>query len=549
MKRLPLLALVVPLLMANDGDGHAILKSLDTWADTAKTDLSLPGAPPPYRTVLSAMDARSYEVRAQFGAIVSENSLRMRPGVVEVVVGDAQVDSSRYAGMGPPARQTVSLVLDDLPIALARELWTSSDTSYKAAIKQWRARETDQRARRDADEPADWTAAQPIVSESWETLPDIDAAKLRGIAVDSSQALWDLGGLLTGEVLVQVLDGNSMLATSEGTRLAQPEGHVVIYASAAAMRADGVVIEDQLEWVARRPADLPPTATIVADVKKMGMAIKRRLAAKEVSYYEGPVVFEGEAAAAVFMFLVPTELEGTPPPPSRGSYQLRTRSGPRLGRRLLPPGWRVMDDPLHVPAGLAGGYKYDREGVPAQTIELVDDGYVREFAMSRIPRMERTRSNGHARGALWRDWRGRLSYWKVEPRKNLSSRRFNRKVIKAMKAAEVDRVLVVKRLGSGGPGRLPAPTEAVWRSADGKEEPVLALELHQVERRALRDIVAAGGGKQTVPYMADWNPSFQWYTEHGLPMVVEAPRLLLMEGVESVFPGPSQPPHALPPPR
>ena len=173
MRRL-LLASAIPVLMGNSADGSAILEALVEWSQTAKRELTLTGDPAPYRTVFAALDARSYEVRAHFGAVVSENTLRMRPGVVEVVVGDAQMDSSRYLGAGMPARQSLSLVLDDVPVALARDLWTSSDASYKAAIKQWRAREADQRARGDTEEPADWSAAQPVVAENWGPAPKID---------------------------------------------------------------------------------------------------------------------------------------------------------------------------------------------------------------------------------------------------------------------------------------------------------------------------------------------------------------------------------------
>jgi hypothetical protein len=164
--------------------------------------------------------------------------------------------------------------------------------------------------------------------------------------------------------------------------------------------------------------------------------------------------------------------------------------------------------------------------------------------MSRVPRHDLERSNGHARGSVQGAWEARLSQWEVSPDRNLSDRAFERQVARTMKRAGLDRILVVRSLGLGRIGDLPRPSDAVWRYADGREEPVLSLQFQSVDRRALRDILAAGGGQQQHAYLAAWTLRGHADGDSGLPTVITAPERVLVGELEAVFPGPDEKPHA-----
>jgi len=208
----------------------------------------------------------------------------------------------------------------------------------------------------------------------------------------------------------------------------------------------------------------------------------------------------------------------------------------------------VVDDPGRSLDGLAGGFAHDREGVAGQAVTLVDDGTVRDLLMTRVPRKDLQASNGHARGSIQGGWEARLSIWEVSPDRNLPARKFDQAVARAMKDAGTDRILVVRGLQGGKVGSLPRPTDAVWRDASGAETPVLTLSFQDVDRRALRDIVAAGGGQQVHPYLGAWSLRGKVDGDTGLPMVLIAPEQLLIEELELVFPGPADKPHAYPQP-
>ena len=429
---------------------------------------------------------------------------------------------------------------------MARDLWIASDVSYKTALQLWQAKQVSRQMMEDEMAPPDWSPAEPVVSLDLSPPEPIIEAPLKDLSRAASKTLWEVGGLDIGEVKVNATKSRYYLATSEGTRLTQKTGYTVVYALASVLRDDGVTVYDQLRWVVRDQDDLPPAKEIVASVRELGRNVLARVEPEPVDYYEGPVIFEGRAAAQFFRSLLPLQLSGTPPAPMWGvSYRQLMRRGSRLGRRLLPRGWSVVDDPSRALEGLAGSYVYDREGVKGEKVVLVEDGYVRDLLMSRVPRADKRRSNGHARGSIVREWEARLSVWSVEAPEYLEDRAFARTAELARERAQQDRVLVVYRLHHGIPGTLPGPSHAVWRFADGHEEPVVSLEFQGVDRRTLRSIVAAGGGRQLYPYLSGWALGEGGSEDRGLDCVLEAPWRLIVDDLELVFPGANSEPRAL----
>jgi len=546
MRSALLLLLALPCAVRAETSSDVLLEALSTWAVRARDDLALSGGPPPSRTVFSAVDLQNYQARAEFGALVSETAERRRPGRVEVVVGSDALDSSRFQMQQPgfSVLAQPSLVVEDVPLAIERDLWLTADHAYKAAVVQVQVKQA-ALSTLGGEAPPDWSPAPTVVSVDLGPVPPVDQEVLRRIALEGSAALRAVAGLRTGRVEVHGWNGRFYLATSDGTRLVQPEGYVAVFASADLLRPDGVVVEDVRQWVVRTTADLPPVEELVASIAAMGLGVRARADAPVVDWYEGPVLFEGEAAADLFRYLAAPELCGTPPSPSPAqTYQQLVRAGPRLGRRLLPAGWSVVDDPSRVQPGLAGGYAFDREGVAMERVELVRDGAVRDLLMTRTPRLEMQRSNGHARGSIQDAWEAAPTRWEVSPPRNLGEGAFARQVRRSLESSGQARLLVVRALGLGRAGSLPRPTDAVWRDANGHEEPVASLQFQRVDRRVLRDIVAAGGGTRHRAYLAPWTQLSSADGDSGLPTVLTAPRQVLVAELEAVFPGADEKPNA-----
>jgi hypothetical protein len=268
----------------------------------------------------------------------------------------------------------------------------------------------------------------------------------------------------------------------------------------------------------------------------------------------GPVLFESTAAADLFRYVLTPQLEGTPSEIPFDSWigDLGSSHDPvRLGRRVLPEGWRVVDDPKAEPEH-PGSYRWDQEGSEAERIELVDDGIVRTLAMSRVPRRGIEETNGHARGFVGQRAEGRLSLFEVEPERQRSAAAMHRLALREARRYGRDWYLVVQRLQEPSilelgtelwfdetETPLPPPLAVVKRHADGTEEVFRSAGFAGVERWILRDMVAAGASVE-LDFMAPLQGGYGGLAPtEGIASRVRAPTVLV--GEVELVPAPGDP--------
>jgi hypothetical protein len=261
--------------------------------------------------------------------------------------------------------------------------------------------------------------------------------------------------------------------------------------------------------------------------------------------YLGPVLFEGPAALEVFSQLLPAEVLGTPPEVEDGDDGTRFRPpAARLGRRLLPLGWSVTDDP-RLPSAALGAYASDQDGVPPRLVELVKDGVLRDVLMSRVPSLERAASTGHGR-SLGNDRRSAMpAVIRVDPRRVATMKRLRRQGLRLAALTGRDHLLVVRRIeppvlsgeldiAFSGEGPLPGltrPYEAFRLYRDGSEVPIRSVQFSGVDRRILKDIALAAPGIGPVDTL-DGPPGpgrFQIGPTGGIPVTWDVPAILVTE--------------------
>lgn len=549
MRRALQLLLVVALgaLSARAEGPSALEAALDAELSRAMQGLALPNQPKPYWIQTEVLDGDVATARASFGALHADDHDPYRNLRAEVRVGSYALDSSNFVG-GIGGRDGVmnrTLPLEDAPDALRREVWLALDEAYKGATETYAAKLA-ARQGQDRERPPDFSQATPLVGAP---LPPAkaDADVVRGWARALSAALAEFPELEVGTAVARDWQGTRLLISSEGTRAWLPTGFTVVVVQATARAPDGAVLRDARWWVARRPDRMPSEAEMLAEVRAMGRSLVQRRDAPVLEDYLGPVLFEQAAAVELFRQLLPAELSGTPPiesAPDAFGDAPEQRGTARLGRRLLPDGWSVVDDPTLLPDE-AGSYRHDFEGVPAERVELVADGVVRDLLMSRIPRADRARSNGHGR-ALGVDRRAALpGLVVVEPPRARSTRALERAALKLARQAGQPWALVVSRVlppsltesfevafsGDAPLSGLTPPVEAYRLWPDGRREPVRGLSFVGVDRRALRDIVAAGeaGPPTGVLDAAPDSGRFNLGEVGGLPVTWVVPPVLLSE--------------------
>ena len=122
--------------------------------------------------------------------------------------------------------------------------------------------------------------------------------------------------------------------------------------------------------------------------------------------FNGPAILSGRASAVFFHEVLGHRLEGQR---QRGDEEGQTFTKD-LNKPVLPSFLSVADDPTVTSYGktwLSGSYTYDDEGQKAQRVELIQDGVLKNFLMSRLPIASFSNSNGHGRGQTGRMPNGR----------------------------------------------------------------------------------------------------------------------------------------------
>ncbi|MEM6930010.1 MAG: metallopeptidase TldD-related protein, partial [Myxococcota bacterium] len=340
--------------------------------------------------------------------------------------------------------------------------------------------------------------------------------------------------------------GDSTVIDSDGTHVRLPVQETTLRAVAATRASDGGLVTDQLLITVRDPGALPSEAELVAAVEALRDRMVTTAAAPALEdEYVGPVIFEGDAARALFRYVLIPQLEGTPPPIPFDSFfgDLGSdASRARLARRVLPPGFAVTADPTSRPDH-PGSFSHDAEGTPALAVDLVVDGIVRDVLRSRVPTKDLPDSNGHARGRLGSRLQGRVAGLEVTAPRNRGPRALRKRALKLTRAYGHDYVVVVRRiqepavvrLATGdwfdqdGPTALPPPVAITRVYADGREELVRGASFASIQRWALRDIVDTGPSTEG-SFLAPFGGSFSSLgPTEGLPSWIVAPDVLVGE--------------------
>ncbi len=547
---------MIPWLCAAALAADPVGATLNEQLERNVAELSLPEAPPIYHLRYSLLDMGQVDVVASLGSLVYTSTSPYKALGVDVRVGSPDLDNTGFGGWQDGFGRA-GLPVELTEQALATAAWRLTDQAYKEAVEQY-ARKTAQWSP-PADHPGDYTLTGPVVADLGAATAETGTERLSELAVALSAALVSDPPLLRGEVYVGHEAGSLRIVDTEETDVRVPVQETTIRVT------DGTLLTDQRLWTVRGAEDLPAAAELVAEVESLRDGLLATAAAPAFAEeYVGPVLLEGDAALALFRYVLVPQLEGTPADIPFDSFfgELGDARDPvRVGRRVLPPGWRVVDDPTVHPDH-PGSYLHDMEGTATRAVELVADGIVRDLVMSRVPRRGVDGTNGHARGMVGSRLKGRVADLEVDPDKHRSEASLLKRALKLARAYGRDHVLIVRRLqepsvlqldgiwfdGDEQGTTLPPPVEVIRHYADGREEVLRGAAFASVQRWILRDIVAAGPdarGSFLAPLVggyASLDPT------EGLASALTAPAVLLGEAELVPSPGDPRDVAVLPPP-
>jgi len=500
--------------------------------------------PHPYFIAYTISDLDQATTSATLGAVTTAYAYQGRLLRTEMRVGDANFDNSNFEG----GAHVEAVPIEDDYAALRRELWLRSDEAYKAAVEtlaRKRSAEAGQAAADEDDGIGDFSAQAAAHVEVPFSASPTDPEALRETVRKLSLVLTSFPEIYGSHVSGTAAIVRRRLATSEGTWVDDSQRTVRIEVVADTQADDGMKLRSFVPFSALEPSGLPPLAEMEKAVRAMAKELVASRKAPIATSGAGAVLFEGPAAAQIVKILLGDQLGGTPPPKtaSAGSDDGGQQSvlAGKIGQRVAAQSLSLVDDPqlASVPgkAPVFGNYRVDDEGVPAQRVSLIEKGLLKTLLMTRTPRKEITRSNGHGRAPRFAGIRAHTGTLVLTGEHGRKRAELTAELAKIAKGGgvttyivrllddgsmpgDMDDLAALFSFGGGNHGPPPIRPLIVYRLVKGKEELVRGVTLENLLPRSFKEVSATGNEPFVYNYL-DGGGGFS-----GIPSTIIAPALL-----------------------
>jgi TldD protein len=316
------------------------------------------------------------------------------------------------------------------------------------------------------------------------------------------------------------VDGLHRFMNSEGTEVRRAENMGSVQIRASGQAADGMIVRDWAIFYTNDITKMFPESDLTKAVQDVGSQVMKMAAAPIGENYTGPILFEGVASSQLMAEILGRNLHIARKPVAPAgapSQAASTELEGRRGVRIMPESFNVMDDPKR--AGF-GQEEVDDEGVPDQTLSLVEKGVLKDFLRTREPVRGYAASNGRARLAGSTPAPTNLI---ITSQETNSVQDLKKKIIDLCQQRGLTYGIIIRKmdfpstapldearriLASAGAGRtaVSMPLHVYKLYLDGHEEMIRGVRLRGLNARSLKDILAAANDSTTFNYLENGAP-------------------------------------------
>src|SRR6266705_808173 len=384
-----------PTAAAASTAGDLVLKAMQNEITRATAELGK-AEQPPYYLSYTVYDQDFVVLVGAYGSLLTDTVAQRRFADVNMRVGVPELDNT-HGQSRPSGVNSGSLPLGNDADAIARVLWELTDREYKRAVPSLLNVRTNTAVRaEEEDKSPDFSKEKPQSHLDEAAAAPFDRAAWEGEIKRLSGAFRKYREVYFASVMIQAQRSNSRMVSNEGSAIVSPSASTRLIMEAETRAEDGMDLLRVETFQAPSANGLPSEAELTAKIEKMAADLSALRKAPVAEPYDGPALLSGRAAAVFFHEVLGHRLEGHR---QRDEEEGQTFTK-KVGQEVLPKFLSVIDDPkTHEIAGmkLAGSYDFDSEGQPAQRVEVIKDGVLKNFLMSRMPIKNFSQSNGHGR--------------------------------------------------------------------------------------------------------------------------------------------------------
>ena len=393
--------------------------------------------------------------------------------------------------------------LNDDRQALARSLWLATNSGYGNALDNYLRVKTEAEVRaKEEDTSPDFSQEAPQVHLGKPAPPVmVDRAAWEQRVRALSRIFREYPNVDSNTVMLTAQNETDYYASSEGSQVVTPhlQARLVIFAVTRA--EDGMDLFRARTFEAETAAGLPAQAEMEAAVRELGKSLEALRKAPLTEPFDGPAILSGRAAAVFFHEVLGHRLEGQR---QRGDEegQTFTKERGQRGAAHLPFRGRRSRPLTHFEkTWLSGSYEYDDEGQKAQRVDLIQDGVLKTFLMSRLPIASFANSNGHGRAQTGKVPTGRQGNLIVTSTKTEPEAELRKQLIEEAKKQGKPYGLYFEDISSGfavtqrnSPQAFQVVPLVVWRVyVDGRpDELVRGVSIVGTPLAAMKSILATG---------------------------------------------------------
>ncbi|MBI5380551.1 MAG: hypothetical protein HZA31_01500 [Opitutae bacterium] len=524
-----------------------VLQAMRDELARSTAQLQLENLEKPYFIAYRVEEQRNQAVSANFGSLNGDHDSRYRQLTVEVRVGTPAFDNSNFistlsSGQG---RRTM-LPCDDNYTEIRRQLWLATDDAYKDAIETLSKKKAAIQNKTRTDETPDFSPQKPETITDLHPGKPLDMAQARALVRELSLVFRECPAVATSAVSIRAADELTRYINSEGTSFVTESAQLMLEAQAGTQASDGFPLDDHFVLIRRNWADLPAKSELTAAVRELGARLAQLRDAPLLEQYNGPVLFEAQAAPEIFAQVFASQLVARKRPISDNPAYESFLAGQenifldKLGARVLPDFLSVTDNATITQLGAAplfGDAKVDDEGVPTRAVQLIEKGRLKTLLVSRSPVRGVSASTGSTRGGS-----PALSNLIVASSEGQTPAELKAQLLKLVQLRGKEYGVIVRRIGNpmfrigqrtirvgarSGETRVEPAILAYKVFPDGREELLRNVEIGGMNAQLFKDIVAAGN--EPVVHTIPFRSTALFAT--GIPVVSFAVPALLFEDV------------------
>lgn len=524
--------------MVDSSTARSALKAMKAELARTMRGVTLEGHPAPFFGAYLAHHTEGLELWGRYGAVFHSARHRESSLHVDMRVGSRRVDQIVDGGLRSRAAedresfQWLTGPRDLDPEALRYAFWRLSQYRYAEALQDYYDKQK-VLVEHDLKKTHASFSREPR-TVSIERLRAIrpDVARYEEFVKRASKRFRSYPKLEDPYVQMRLGLKTRIFTNSEGSSFVTQDLYQEVIAIGWRLTKDGSRIHAYRAFHGRQGDALPNEKQMEDAIEWIANDLEAQARAEPMEPYAGPALLSGIAAGLLFHEAIGHRLEGER---LLSRSEGHTFSG-KVGRRILPDGVDLVDDPTVKRAGgvpLFGHYKVDDEGVPAQRVQLVENGVLKTFLLSRSCVPGFSRSNGHGRHERFQNPMARMGNLFVVARDRKPLVELKRRLIEEARAKGLPYGIYVKHAASGETSTSSDQYE--FQAFKGNPTEVYTIDAKTMRETRVRDVsfigtplavlqnILAFGGDDEV------DNSFCFAESGSVPVGTIAPSMLVAE--------------------